>query len=143
MRNFSTLIGFAALLGACTIDASTESEDAPVYEVTYTAPEAASWVSMCDNFESTWSCGPRLDGRVASWSGDLDAVRLCNGPDEGGYLVNFNFSVDPHWALGQDGSGGFAEVGELHVAGPLTFAAVSVDNGLDGGNYWLAGADCD
>lgn len=140
-RNFSILL--SAALAACTIDATTESVDAQEYEVTYTAPEAAPSVAMCDNFDGEWRCGQAVAGRSVSWSGQLDGVRLCKGPDDGGYLVNFSFRVNPHWAIGQDGLGGFVEVGELHVAGPLAFEAVPVDNGLDGGNYWLAGADCD
>lgn len=144
MRYLSTFLVLA--LAACTIDASTESEDATEYEVTYTAPEAASWVSMCDNFSGHWGCGDQVVGRVSTWSGELDAVRLCKTPEEGGYVVNWMFSADPHWALSQDGLGGFVAVGdpiEPLLAGPQTFAAVRVDNEVDGGNYWLAGSDCD
>lgn len=135
MRYLSTFL--ALVLAACTIDATTESEDAPVYEITYTAPEAAEAVAMCDNFDGEWRCGQAVVGRSVAWSGQLDAVRLEQSPDDGGYLVNFSFPVEPHWAIGQDGLGGFVAVGELRYAGPLPYVAEPVDNRLDGGNYWL------
>ncbi|MDO8621966.1 MAG: hypothetical protein Q7R80_01935 [bacterium] len=126
-----------AALAACTIDARPESEEGVEYEVTYTAPEAASSVSLCDNFDGEWRCSQAVVGRSVTWSGDLDAVRLEQSPAEGGYIVNFSFTVEPNWAVGQDGLGGFVEVGELTLSGPLPYVAEPVDNGLDGGNYWL------
>lgn len=126
-----------AALAACTIDARPEDDASTEYEITYTAPDAAETVAMCDNFDGEWRCGQEVVGRSVAWSGQLDGVRLEQSPDDGGYLVNFSFSVDPHWALSQDGLGGFVEVGELTLAGPLPYVAEPVDNRLDGGNYWL------
>lgn len=127
----------AAALAACTIDARPDSDAGTEYGISYTAPEAASSVVMCDNFDGEWRCGQAVAGRTVEWLGELDAVRLEQGPDDGGYLVNFSFPVEPHWAIGQDGLGDFVEVGELRYAGPLPYVAEPVDNRLDGGNYWL------
>ena len=124
-------------LAACTIDARPENDVGTEYEITYTAPEAADSVAMCDNFDGEWRCGQPVVGRSVAWSGALDAVRLEQASDDGGYLVNFSFTVDPNWAVSQDGLGGFVEVGELTLAGPLPYVAEPVDNRLDGGNYWL------
>jgi len=123
---------------ACTIDARPEATDAGTeYEITYTAPDAVSSVSLCDNFDADWQCGQDVVGRTVAWSGTLDGVRLSQPPDEGGYLVNFSFTVSPYFAVTQDGLGSFVEVGELHLAGPLPIVAEPVDNRRAGGNYWL------
>lgn len=146
MRNFSTLIGFAALLGACTIDASTEADGGEEYDITYTAPEAASSVSLCDNFDGEWRCGAEEVGRMSDWSGELDGGRLCRSPADGGYVFNFSFGVPPYFAVTQDGLGSFIEVGELSPpSGPLSTVVEMIDNGRAGGNYWwhAAAGQCD
>ena len=130
-------LALMAALAACTIDASVEGDAGAEYEVSYTAPEAASSVSLCDNVDGEWRCSAEVVGRTVAWSGDLDAVRLEQSPDEGGYLLNFSFGVAPYFAITQDGLGGFVEVGELSLAGPLPIVAEPVDNRRSGGNYWL------
>lgn len=143
-RYLTTFLALA--FAACTIDASSESENAPVYGFTYTAPEAASSVSLCDNFDGEWRCGAEEVGRMSDWSGELDGGRLCRSPADGGYVFNFSFGVPPHFAVTQDGLGGFVEVGELSpLSGPLPTVVEMVDNGRAGGNYWLhlAEGQCD
>lgn len=143
-RYLSTFLALA--LAACTIDATTEADTGPEYEFTYTAPEAASSVSMCDNFDGEWRCGAEVVGRDIAWSGELDGGRLCSSPDEGGYLLNFSFGVPPYFAVTQNGLGGFVEVGDLSdPTGPLSAVIEMVDNARAGGNYWLhlAEGQCD
>jgi hypothetical protein len=135
-----------ALIGGCTIDARSEADGGAEYEFSYSAPEAASSVALCDNFDREWRCSAEVVGRMVAWSGELDGTRLCAGPAEGGYLLNFSFGVPPYFAVTQDGLGGFVRVGELSpVSGPLPTVVEAVDNGRAGGNYWLhlAEGQCD
>ncbi len=147
MRKLSFL-SIAAAFAACTIDASTEGTDGgEEYSLTYTAPEAASFVSMCDNFDGEWRCSAEVVGRMFDWSDELDGGRLCRLPADGGYVFNFSFrGVPPYFAVTQDGLGGFVEVGDLSPpSGPLPTVVEMVDNGRAGGNYWLhaAAGQCD
>lgn len=141
---FSTLL--VAALAACTIDARTEGADeGEEYEVMYTAPEAATSVALCENFDGTWQCATSVAGRSVAWSGSLDAVRLCKTPAEGGYVADFPFNTAPYHPVALDGLGGFTDtVGELHLEGPLPIVADPVDDGLGGAKFWihLGAADC-